>query len=82
MSMTWEDERASIECLWQGNHCIEASTGFIEGDCIIVTDSLFVGREIVIKGIHPRRLQAVVEIEFMGGIRRAAVGLEIIQRLP
>ena len=77
-----EEERAAIECLWQKNHCIEASTGFIEGDRIVVTEGLFIGRESIIKEIHPRRRQAVVEIEFMGGIRRITVGLEIITKLP
>ena len=81
-AMLREEERAAIECLWQGNHCIEASSVFIAGDCIVVTDGPFVGRESVIKEIHPRKRQAIIEIDFMGGVRRIAIGLEIIEKLP
>lgn len=77
-----EEERAAIDCLWQDKNCIEASIGFIEGDHIVITEGHFKGRESVIREIHPRRRQAVVEIEFMGGIRKATIGLEIIEKLP
>ena len=77
-----EEERASIECLWQGKNCVEASTGFIEGDHIVVTEGPLVGLESVIREIHPRKRQAVVEIKFMGGNRQAIIGLEIIEKLP
>jgi transcriptional antiterminator NusG len=77
-----EDERSAIECLWPDNECIESSIGFIEGDRVVVTDGPFVGRESVIKEIHPRRRQAVVEIEIMGGIRKMTIGLEIVEKLP
>lgn len=77
-----DEERAAIECLWQDSSCIKASTGFIEGDRIVVTDGPFAGRESVIKEIHPRRRQAAIEIEFMGGLRKISVGLEIVEKLP
>ena len=78
----YEEERASIEWLWQDNYCIEASTGFIEGDSVIITDGPFIGHECIIKEIHPRKQQAIIEIDFMGGGRRIAIGLEIIEKLP
>lgn len=76
-----KEERMLIECLWQGKTCIEASMGFIEGDRIVVTEGPLVGLESVIKEIHPRRRQAVVEIELMGGKRQAMVGLEVLEKL-
>lgn len=76
------EERAAIDCLWQGKDCVETSIGFIKGDRIVITDGHFKGQESIIKEIHPRRRQAIVEIEFMGGIRRATVGLEILEKLP
>ncbi len=76
------DERAALNSLWQGNDCIEASKGFIKGDRVFITDGPLVGRESIIKEIHPRRRQAIVEIEVMGGVWSATIGLEILERLP
>ena len=75
------EERVLIDCLWQGRECIETSIGFIKGDRIVITDGHFKGQESIIKEIHPRRRQAVIEIEFMGGTRRMMVGVEILERL-
>ena len=77
-----DDERAAIDCLWQGKNCIEASTGFFEGDHVVVTDGPLKGRESVIKSISPRQRQAIVEIEFMGRFVSTTIGLELIQKLP
>lgn len=77
-----EEERAAIDCLWQGKDCIETSTGILAGDHVVVTDGPFKGRESIIVSISPRKRQAIVEIEFMGGVRQATIGLEIIERLP
>jgi len=76
------EERAAIDCLWQGKDCVETSVGFIKGDHIVITDGHFKGQESIIKEVHPRRRLAIVEIEFMGGIRRATIGLEILEKLP
>jgi len=76
-----EDEREMIDSLWQGVECIETSTGFFEGDSIVITEGTFIGRESIIKEIHPRKLQAIVEIEFMGRSIRTTIGLEIIRKL-
>lgn len=77
-----QEERAALDYLWQGKDCIETSKGFIKGERVFITDGPLVGRESVIKEIRPRRRQAIVEIEIMGGVRRATVGLEILERLP
>ncbi len=76
-----EDERAVIDCLWQGKNCIETSSGFFEGDHVVVTDGPLKGRESVIKSISPRKRQAIVEIELMGRLINTTVGLEIIKQL-
>lgn len=77
-----ENERAAIDCLWQGKNCIETSSGFFEGDHVVVTDGPLKGRESVIKSISPRKRQAIVEIEFMGRFISTTIGLEIIEKLP
>lgn len=77
-----KEERAAIESLWQGKYCVETSTGFIEGDHIVITDGPFVGIESIIKSISPRKRQAVIEIEFAGCLRCLTIGLEIIAKLP
>ncbi len=77
-----QKERAALDYLWQGKDCIEASKGFIKGDRFFITDGPLIGRESIIKKIHPRRRQAIVEIEIMGGVQLTAVGLEILERLP
>ena len=76
-----EEERAAIDHLWQDKNCIEVSIGYIKGDHIVITEGHFKGRESVIKELHPHRRQAIVEIEFMGGIRQMTVGMEIIEKL-
>lgn len=75
-------ERAIIEDLWQGNCCIETSVGFIQGDRIVITNGPLIGKESIIKEIHPRRRQATIELEFMGAVRSVTVGLEILDKLP
>jgi len=77
-----EDERAIIDRLWQGKNCIEASTGFFKGDYVVITDGPFIGQESIIKEIHPRKLQAIIEIEMMGRTISIQIGLEIIRKLP
>ena len=76
-----EDERALIDRIWQDNTCIGASTGFLEGDHIVITDGPFIGQESIIKEIHPRKLQAIIEIEMMGRTITTQIGLEIIRKL-
>ena len=76
-----EEEREALECLAQDNYCVKASKGFLAGDRIVVTEGPFAGRESTIKEIRQHKMQAVIEVEFMGSIRRATVGLEIVERL-
>ena len=77
----WEDERAAIDYLWQDKNCIETSTGFFEGDHVVVMNGPLKGRESIIKEIHPRKRQAIVEIEMMGRLISITIGLEIIEKL-
>jgi Transcription antiterminator len=77
-----EEERTAIESLWQGASSMETSTGFIEGDHIIITEGPFVGSESIIKSINRHKMQAVIEIEFARGLRRLTIGLEVVEKLP
>lgn len=74
-----DEERAAIDSLWKGKGCVETSAGFLKGDRILITEGHFKGQESIIKEIHPRRRQAVIEIRFMNELRRVTVGLEIIE---
>ena len=75
------EEQAALDWLVQDNHCIEVSKGFIIGDRVIVTDGPLVGRESIIKGIDRHKMKAVIELEFMGGVRQMKVSLEIVERV-
>jgi transcriptional antiterminator NusG len=76
-----QEERAAIDLIWQGRDCLGASNAMAVGQQVVITDGPFVGRESIIKEIHTRRREAIVEIEFMGGVRRATIGLDIIKRV-
>ena len=77
-----EDERAAIDLIWQGKDCIETSTGFFVGDHVVIIEGPFKGRESVIVSISPRKREAIVEMEFLGTVRRVTIGLEIIEKMP
>jgi transcriptional antiterminator NusG len=75
-------DRAQIELLLFEDQCIETSRGIIKGDRIVVTEGPLRGRESMIKKINRHRREAVVELEFMGGVREVKIGLEIVERVP
>lgn len=75
-----EEERSLLDSLWQGKSCMKTSTGFVEGDHIIITEGPFAGKESLIKSINRHKMQAIVEIEFAGCLRRLEIGLEVIQK--
>lgn len=76
-----DDEKEVIKRLWQGNHCIESSKGFIERGRVVVTEGPFAGQESIIKEIRRHKMEAVIELEFMGGVRQITVGLEILANI-
>lgn len=62
------------------NHLVEVSLGYIEGDTIIVTSGPLVNKEGLIKKIDRHKRIAYLEVEFLGEITTAKVGLEIISK--
>jgi len=75
------DECALLKNLLNREHCIELSVGVIVGDMIVVREGPFAGKESVIKTVNRHKMQALIELEFMGDMRRVTVGLEIIEKI-
>ena len=65
--------------LCNDSHCIESSSGIIEGDKIHVTDGPLKGYESIIKRVNRHKRQAVIEIEFIGDRRQVSVPLEVVR---
>lgn len=75
-----KEEKSYIEDLLQGEEYIKSSSGYIQGDKVVITNGPFVGKESVIKSINRHKRQAVIEISIMGEVRRVIIGLEILRR--
>lgn len=75
-----ESERQMLLSLCNGNHCIEASSGIIEGDRIHVTDGPLKGWESIVRKVDRHKRQTWIEIEFMGEKRLVSVALEIVKK--
>lgn len=76
-----EDERAALLHFCNDDHCIESSIGFIEGDKFYIESGPMVGMESVIKEINRKKMEVSFELEFMGGITRFTVGLELLRKI-
>ena len=76
-----ENECAFLKSILNEKYCVESSKGIIKGDNIIITEGVFAGRESIIVKINRHKMQAIVEMEFMGGIRLVTIGLEILKKL-
>jgi len=76
-----EDECKSLMHLCNNNHCIEASVGFIEGDRIYVEKGPLEGRESIKRKINRHKLEALIELEIMGGLRQVTIGLEVLRKI-
>jgi transcriptional antiterminator NusG len=73
-------ERSFIETFTNRHRVIEASTGFIEGDQIIITSGPLVGHESRIKRIDRHKRIAELDISMFGEIRTIKVGCEILSK--
>ena len=74
-------EHDILKKLFNNERCIEMSQGFIEETAIEVTDGPLVGLEGLIKKVDRHKMEAIIEVEFMGAVREMTVGLEIVKRL-
>lgn len=73
-------ERSFIESFTNNQHIIETSTGFIEGDKIIITEGPLVGHESQIKRIDRHKKIAELDISMFGQIRKIKVSCEILTK--
>ncbi len=76
-----ESERLMLMSLSNDDHCIESSSGIIEGDKIRITEGPLKGRESIIRKVNRHKRQAWIEIEFMGDTRMVNVALEIVEKV-
>jgi len=76
-----ESERLMLVSLFNDDHCIESSSGVIEGDKIYIIDGPLKGLESIIRKVNRHRRLASIEIEFAGDIRLVNVSLEIVEKL-
>lgn len=61
-------------------HTVEISTGFIEGDRVIITDGPLLGKEAHIRKIDRHKRIAYLDIDFFNQTVSTKVGLEIIKK--
>lgn len=64
----------------QEGHVVNMSTGYIEGDNIVITDGPLVGYEGLIKKIDRHKRIAFIEVNVFNQISMIKVGLEIISK--
>ena len=76
-----ESEKRMMLSLCNDDHCIESSSGIIEGDRIYITDEPLKGWESIIKKVNRHKRQAWIEIEFIGEMRLVSVALEIVEKV-
>ena len=75
-----EDEVAFLKSFGKEEQIVEISSGYIEGDRIIVEQGPLKGKEGLIRRIDRHKRIAEIEIEFLGERRKAKVGLEIVRK--
>ena len=74
-------ERSFITTLCGENRCVEASSGFIIGDRITITEGILKGKEALIRKIDRRRREAEIAMEFMGNITSIILGLDVFSKV-
>ncbi len=76
-------DRAWIESLTsRKSRVVEMSSGFMEGDRVVVTSGPLVGHEGWIAGVNRQKGLAFLEVEMFGRKLRTRVGLAILARRP
>ena len=73
-------EETFISRLSGRNHRVEASTGYIEGDRVIITNGPIKGLEGLITKINRHKKCAVLKTELFGRSSEITVGLEIVEK--
>ena len=75
-----EEEVGFLKSFGEEEQIVEVSSGYIEGEKVIVEKGPLKGKEGLIKRIDRHKRIAEIEIEFLGEVRRAKVGLEIVRK--
>ena len=75
-----EQEAALIERLGNDNGLVELSQGIIQGGRTVITSGPLKGMEGCIRRIDRHKRTAQIEIELMGRVVEAQVGLEILEK--
>lgn len=75
------NECVSLRRFLNLNYCIETSTGFIEGDRVYIESGPLTGGESKICKINRHKMEALIDLEIMGGYRQIAIGLEVLRKL-
>jgi transcriptional antiterminator NusG len=76
----YPQERSFIESFTNSQHIIGTSTGFIEGDKIIITEGPLVGHESQIRRIDRHKRIAELDVSMFGQIRKIKVSCEILSK--
>lgn len=76
----YEEEKEFLLKLCDEKYVVGESVGIIEGNKVLVTSGPLTGRESIIKRIDRHKRRAEIELEFIGGLRRINVSLEIIHK--
>lgn len=74
-----EDLRV-LERLLDEEKMVAMSTGYMEGDRVMIVDGPLEGMETVIRRINRHKRMAVVEMHMFGRVQEVALGLEIVGR--
>lgn len=75
-----EDEVAFLKSFGKEEHVVDMSVGYIKGDKIVVTSGPMKNKEGLITKVDRHKRLAFIDVEFLGEIRSAKVGLEIIRK--
>ncbi|WP_196811658.1 antiterminator LoaP [Butyrivibrio sp. VCD2006] len=73
-------EEQFLTRLMNPEYKVDMSTGYIEGDRVVITDGPVMGLEGMIARIDRHKKQAVLKTEFFGKPTEIVVGLEIIDK--
>ena len=75
-----EDEVAFLKSFGEEEQIVDVSFGYIEGEQIVLEKGPLKGKEGLIRRIDRHKRIAEIEIEFLGELRKARVGLEIVRK--
>jgi len=76
-----EHERNMLLRLCNDDRYIESSEGIIVGSQVYIKEGPLKGLESIIRKIDRHKRQAIIELEFMGDVRRITVALEIVEKV-